>query len=230
MPTSARQGPRLWAWYGVPVAVLLLMLLLMLWGSAASAQVRRAQSTVKMGLSRTLLSGATYTLEETSSGTTASNSDAMQGNQLFFEYVFFGRIGLELSTGLTEMVRNYDLESGGTTISSVEESARTSLLGLNLYFSDHGAPGLKFFFGLGTGIVSVSQKFTGGTLGSQSASHSVPVNVLRLGMDWIRDKAGFRAQVATQTGESADAETLTGYKQTVDYTGTVAGIGVFAFF
>lgn len=209
---------------------LLVLIPLMLWQPEASAQVRRGQSTAKIGLVRTFVSGVKYELEETASSTTASNSDAMEGNELFLEYIFFSRIGLELATGLTEMTRNYDLKSDGTTISSVEESARTTLLGLNFYFSDHGSPGVKFFFGLGTGIISVSHKFSGGTLGSQSSSQSVPVNVLRLGMDWITDKAGIRAVVSSQTGEAADTETLTGYKQTLNYSATVAGIGVFAFF
>ena len=62
------------------------------------------------------------------------------------------------------------------------------------------------------------------------SSQSVPVNVLRLGMDWITDKAGIRAVISSQTGEAADTEAITGYKQTLNYTAIVAGIGVFAFF
>ena len=209
---------------------LLMLGLLVLWDGAASAQTRRGQSTVKMGLSRTFVGGATYQLEETATATTTSNSDTMQGNELFLEYVFFGRIGLELATGLTEMVRNYELESGGTTISSVEESARITLIGLNLYFNDHGSPGIKYYFGLGAGVASVSHTFTGGTLGSQSSSQSVPLNVLKVGLDWITDKAGLRVQVATQSGEATDTEAITGYKQTLDYGATIIGIGVFAFF
>lgn len=211
--------------------ILLMLISLTLWHSAASAQIRRGQSTAKIGLVRTFVSGVKYELEETASSTTASNSDAMEGNELFLEYVFFSRIGLELATGLTEMVRNYDLlKTDGTKISTVEESARTTLLGLNFYFSEHGSPGVKFFFGLGTGVVSVSHKFSGDPLGNQSSSQSVPVNVLRLGLDWITDKAGIRAHVSSQTGEAADTETITGYKQTLNYSATVVGIGVFAFF
>ena len=62
---------------------LLVLIPLMLWQPEASAQVRRGQSTAKIGLVRTFVSGVKYELEETASSTTASNSDAMEGNELF---------------------------------------------------------------------------------------------------------------------------------------------------
>ena len=43
-------------------------------------------------------------------------------------------------------------------------------------------------------------------------------------------RGGRKAVVSTQTGEATDTEAITGYKQTLNYSATVAGIGVFAFF
>lgn len=214
------------AWVVPALAVLLLLG----WSAPADAQIRGRQSNTKIGLNRINLSGVTYTLTDSAGATEATNSDALEGNEVFLEFVFFGRIGLEFGVGLTEMVRNYELETGGTTISNVEEVARPATVGLNLYFRDHASPGFKFFFGLATGLVSVSHTFRGGTLGEQSSSQSVPINILKIGMDWIKDKAGFRAQVFSQTGELTDTEAIADFTQNLNYTATGLSIGVFAFF
>jgi opacity protein-like surface antigen len=213
-------------------AVVLAVALLLCGSFAAHGQgpARGRQSNTKIGLNRVNLSGATYTLAETAGTTEVSNSDALTGNEVFLEYIFFGRIGLEFTLGLTEMQRSYELSSGGTTISNVEESARSALLGLNLYFSDHASPGIKTFFGLGSGVVSVDHSLRGGTLGTQSSSVAVQVNTLKLGLDWIKENSGLRVQVLSQTGEDIDTQAIAGYTQTVDYTATGLSIGVFAFF
>ncbi len=213
-------------------AILLGLALTLAWGAGAQAQTqaRGGSSNTKIGFNRISLSGPAYTLKEDATGTTAENSDAMTGNGLFVEYLLFGRIGLELDLGIPELTRTYELESGGTTISTVTETAQAILLGLNLYFSSHEVPGVKPFFGLGAGTLSVDHKFGGGTLGTQSSSQTLQLNVLKVGLDWIKDNSGLRAEVYSWTGQSSDTAAIQGYTQTIDYTATGFAIGVFVFF
>ncbi|MCZ6533307.1 MAG: hypothetical protein O7A08_10125, partial [SAR324 cluster bacterium] len=146
---------------------------------------------------------------------------------LFLEWLVFDRVGLELDVGLTELERTYDLSSG---LGSVEESARPIILGANLYFKDHGRRGFRGFVGLGTGTVSVDYKLSGGTLGSQTSSHSVTMNTLKFGLDWQTETAGLRTQIISWVGKLSDTDSIATSKQTVDYTATVFTIGVFAVF
>lgn len=208
-------------------AALLLATALPALGQAPS---RGGKSNTKIGLNRVSLSGATYTLADSTGSVEATNSDPLTGNELYLEYIFFGRIGLELGVGVTEMTRSYELESGGTNLGNVKESARSALVGLNLYFSDHSSPGVKTFFGLGGGVITVDHAISGGSLGGQSSSQTVPVNTLKLGLDWIKENSGLRVQAFSHTGETIDTEAIEGYTQTVDYTATGFSIGVFAFF
>lgn len=191
---------------------------------------RGSVSNMKIGFSRIALSGPTYTLKENTATTSVSNSDAMTGNQLLLEYIFFGRIGLELDFGVPELTRTYELQSDGATLSTVTEKAQAILLGLNLYFSSHETPGVKPYFGLGAGQITVDHEFNGGTLGSQSSSQSLQLNVLKVGLDWIRENSGLRVEVFSWTGEDSDTTAIAGYTQTISYTATGFSIGVFVFF
>ena len=226
--SHGRSGHR---WGGALVAAMLLFG----FGTSVHAQGFGGEqaigpSTFRLGFNRSLISGATYTLTNTATGTTASNSDSLTGNDLFAEFVFFSRFGIEFDVGLTESEREYKLESGGTLISDVDESARLSAVFANLYFQDQASPGFKFFFGLGTGVYRVRHKFNGGTLGSESSSENVLVNMMKVGMDWLTDNAGLRVQIISMEGDTKDGQEVTGNNQILDYTATVLAIGVFAFF
>lgn len=213
-----------WAFCAAVAALILLAL-----GSDAAAQARRAGGGggVMIGVNRTFVSGATFTLEDTATPPSASNDDSMLANELFLEWLVFNRVGLELDIGLTELERTYELNS---VLGSVEETARPIMLGANLYFKDHGRRGFRGFVGLGTGTVSVDYKFSGGSVGSASSSHSVSVNALKVGLDWQTETAGLRTQLISWIGKLTDTESISGFKQTVDYTATVFTIGVFAIF
>ncbi len=213
-------------------AIVLGFALTLAWGAGAQAQTqaRGGSANTKIGFSRVTLAGPTYTLKEDATSTTTENSDNMTGNGLFVEYLFFGRIGLEFNLGIPELTRTYELETGGTTISNVTETAQAILLGLNLYFNSHDTPGVKPFFGLGAGRLSVDHEFSGGSLGSQSSSQTLQLNVLKIGLDWIKDNSGLRAEVFSWTGQNSDTAAIQGHTQTIDYTATGFSIGVFVFF
>ena len=213
-----------------------LLLLLMLSGlfftlaQPALAQRRGSVPNVKIGLNRQLLSGYTYSLEEDATGTSVSNADGMQGNEIFAEYIFFEMISLELGYGLTTLARSYDLEDSGTKISTVNESVSTVLVGSNLYFNGSSGTGLKYFLGLDTGIYTVAHDFSGGTLGEETSSIPVAVNTIKLGVDWLMTNAGFRFQYLNVTGEDSDTSAISGYTQNFVFESGVATIGVLAFF
>ena len=213
-------------WRGALVAALLLLG----FGTTAQAQVLEQDfgpSSFRVGFNRLSVSGATYTLKD-AANQAASNSDSMTGTEIYAEYVFFSRFGVEVDLGLTEMEREYNLASGGLT-SSVVENARLTAVYANLYFQEQSSTGFKLFFGLGTGVVSVEHNFAG-ALVTGSSQKSVRVNLLKGGVDWLTDKAGFRAQIISMQGDTDDAQELPTFIQTIDYTATVFAIGVFVFF
>lgn len=188
-------------------------------------------ANIKLGFNRNLISGAKYTLENNSTGESFTNSDSMSGNDVSAEFILFNRFGVELNVGLLPTEREYQLQdASGTLVANVDETATPILLSTNLYFQDLSTTGFKFFFGLGAGLVSVSHNLTGGTLGSDSSDVTVTVNLIKVGMDWLTDKAGFRAQVVSMEGSTQDGLEIPGFLQTIDYTATVATIGVFTFF
>ncbi|MBI4081356.1 MAG: hypothetical protein HY423_01970 [Candidatus Lambdaproteobacteria bacterium] len=208
--------------------LLLPLVLLASWSLPAFAQFQAKEPNLKIGLNRVIVAGATYTLDD---GTTAlTNSDNLVGNELFAEYIFFGRLGVELGATLTPLARTYDLESGNTLVSTVTETTTSALLGANLYFGRNRARGFNFFFGLGTGYYSTAHAFKGGTLGEQSSSQQVPVNMLKFGMDWMLEQAGLRFQYAMLSGKLSDTEAIPSNTQTLDYTASVLTVGVLAFF
>lgn len=219
---------RKWGLLGVTAALLLLGM-----GGQARAQDEGQSlgpANIKIGFNRSLVSGATYTLTD-SSGEALSNSDSMTGNDVYAEFILFSRFGVEFNVGLLEMEREYTLtDSSGTLVANVTETARPTTVTFNLYFQDQSTTGFKFLFGLGAGVIDVEHRFSGGTLGSEFSKESVTISLMKFGMDWLTDKAGFRAQIVTMEGDRKDSDEVTSYQQTFDYTATVATIGVFTFF
>ena len=209
-------------------------LLLLAMGPLAHAQEGGEQSlgpaNIKLGFNRSLVSGATYTLTN-SSDESVSNSDSMTGNNVYAEFILFSRFGVELNVGLLEMEREYALsDSSGTLLANVTETARPTTVSFNLYFQDQSSTGFKFLFGLGAGIIDVEHNFSGGSLGTEYSNETVTINLMKFGMDWLTEKAGFRAQVVAMEGDKKDSDEIATYQQTIDYTATVATIGVFTFF
>ena len=215
-------------WRGALVAALLLFG----FGTPAQAQVLEeaiGPNSFRIGINRTLISGAKFTVENTAGTISDSNSDSMTGNDLYAEMVFFSRFGIEVDIGLTEMEREYDLNIGGT-LASVDESSRLTAVFANLYFQDQSTTGFKFFFGLGSGVVQVTNSFTSGALGVGSVRQSVQVNLMKIGLDWLTENAGFRTQLITMTGDKENETAIPGFKLISDYSATVFAIGIFAFF
>ena len=186
---------------------------------------------MKAGLIRTMISSPTFTLENADGSVSANNADPMTGNDAFFEYVLFDRLGLELQAGLTAATRDYQLkDASGALISNVKESARPVIVGMNLYFTSHSGSGLKPYMGLGAGQMAVTTEFSGGALATQNVAHTVPLNTIKLGTDWIKENSGARLEVMSISGSTIDSSSIAGFSQKVDYTATVVGIALFAFF
>ena len=203
--------------------------------SLAQAQGRDTSPTIKFGFDRVLLSGATYTLEDSTSTTSYSNAEQMVGNVIYAEYVLFERLGLIGEFAAVPFRRQFDLkDSASSVVAAVSESASVGMLGANLYFNKATGRGLKYFFGLSTGAFSATHKMgdtsTGTGLAGSSSALSVPVNALRLGVEWMLGNAGVRVQYQSLSGELDDTTQFTGFKQTVSYTAAELGIGVLAFF
>ena len=212
--------------------ILVSAILLLALATSAYGQGRQGRgSTMKAGLVRTIISGPAYTIENADGSVSATNADPLTGNDVFFEYVLFNRLGLEARTGLTAATRNYQLDdSTGAVLTNVTESARPTTVGMNLYFAGHTGAGLKPFLGLGAGQVAVALEFSGGTLPVQTITQTVPLNTLKLGVDWVKENSGIRLEVVSQSGSIIDTSSIATYTQTVDYTGTVIGVALYAFF
>ena len=213
------------------MAALLLALTL---ASPAMAQDgrRRSGPTMKVGFNRQMLSGYTYTLEDTGTTTEYTNSDPMQGNEISMEYVFFDRMGFEVGVGVTPLARNYELTMGATKV-TVEEKARTLLYGANLYFNGASGNGFKFLAGLNTGRMTVSHSFDGAGSAVDQKSSTVPItlNGIKLGFEWLSDNAGARLTYGTLTGGRKVKNTpVAAWDQTYAYTAAMLTLGIFAFF
>lgn len=216
------------------IAILLLVTLLtaVMLASAANAQQRRSRSSkqnMKLGLNRQMVTGYTFTIEAAGGAPSYDNAEGTQGNELYFEWVFSDRISFEMGSSITPMVRSYDLGVNGA-FSSVSESSKITLTGANLYFGSAGSEGIVFFTGLATGKVAIAHEFTGGSLGDQTSSASVPVNTLKLGMDWVMAGANARLMYSMVSGDYSDSTSITGYKLSYDYKATILTLGVSAYF
>ena len=227
--TNRKAAPMVSSFLTIPVRGLAFCLILLIF-PAASALAQTRDPTIKIGLTYNLASGGNYTLEETSSGTETSNSDVLVGTGLFAEWIVLGRVGLELASTVLPLERSYDLESGGTTVSSVTEQATLLTYGANLYFNRRVERGLQYFAGLGAGSLGVSQDFKNGTLGDQSSSVTIPVTWIKGGVDWLIQGGGGRIQYSSFTGSAVDTDAITGYKQTYEYNLGVISLAVFVFF
>ena len=186
-----------------------------------------ARANVKIGLDEVTLGGAKYTHDN---GTKYTNSKDLVGTELAVEYLPTEFFGIEVDYGLTPLSRTYQLGTNGSVSKNVTESAAFVLYGVNLYFGRDDRRGFHPELGVSTGSATVSQKFEGGTLGTQSTNNTVNLNVLKAGLDWMTSYAGVRLQYQLWTGEKSNSTLLTGVRQTVSYTGSAVVIGVFANF
>ncbi len=228
----------------------------------AYAQLAK-QKKWKIGLNR-LTTGVTYKYETeylenqadtTTSEISKSSSGDVSNTELMIEYIFAGRFGLEFNLNLTPGIRNYSFETNNEKIGDIVESVQSGFLfGSNLYFSDHSADGFKFFAGLLTGSFTVTHVYSNGGdrpasltseqealladnfKSSQTSSKTVPVQIIKLGMDWIRESVGFRAQFITvQASETVTSSTLGKTEQNEKQTETVTlsgglALGIFSHF
>jgi len=191
----------------------------------AGASPALARSAFKVGLDERQLSGAAYTHDN---GTTKlENSDLLVATQLTLEFLPTESFGLEVAYALSPLQRNYQLGANGATSSNVLEEASYVLYGANYYLFRDDRQGLHPLIGVATGTIGVTQKFEGGTLGSTSTAATVNVNVLKLGMEWVGEKAGLRLIYESWSGQSSNATKLAGIRQTNNYTGTSIVLGVF---
>lgn len=209
-------------------------ILMLCLGSGAYAQPRGRLQNIKIGFDRIFISGATYSLEDSSTSESLSNADQLVGNVIYGEVIFFDSLGLIAESTMVPLRREFELLSGSTVIGDVTESTTILMYGANFYFNRASGRGFKFYFGLATGTItadySYSDASTGTGLAGASSTLAVPVNSIRLGIDWIMGKAGIRLQFQSLTGLTADTDDLSGFRQTSDYTASDLGIGVLAFF
>jgi len=182
----------------------------------------------KVGADQVQLSGATYTHDN---GTTKlTNSGSMSATQFTLEFLPTQNFGLEFAYALSPLERSYQLGAQGATSQNVTEQASYSTIGANMYLFREEREGLHPVVGVATGMVSVSQKFEGGTLGTVSTSDTVNINLAKAGLEWTVNKAGFRLQYQLWSGQATNATKIPGIRQTNDYTGSAISLGVFSYF
>ncbi|MBF0280214.1 MAG: hypothetical protein HQM13_20610 [SAR324 cluster bacterium] len=237
------------------------ILIALLWTATSHAQIQK-QKKWKVGLNR-LTSGVTYKYEtkvqnlatDTDFTTLSKDSSGSIANTEFMlEYIFFGLFGLEVNFNLTPGIRNFSFDTSNEKIGDIVEEVKSSVLyGSNFYFSDHSSPGFKLFAGIQTGDFLVTHTYSNGGdrpvtvsasdaalladnfKASQVSTITVPVQIIKLGIDWIREAVGFRFQLTSITSETKTSAGLgknkVGNKQseTITLSGG-ANIGIFAHF
>lgn len=232
--------------------------------SAGSAQAQLAKSKKwKIGLNR-LSSGVSYTYETrykdeadetTYTSLSKKSSGTISNTEFMVEYIFAGLLGVELNFNLTPGIRNFSFDIENEKVGDIVEEVKSgALYGANLYFTDHTSPGFKIFVGLLTGTFQVTHTYSNGgdrpaTLESaeadtkasnfkanQASSKTIPVQILKGGIDWIKDTVGFRFQLAAiQASETKTSSSLpkTSLSQKQTETVTLSGgltLGIFGHF
>ena len=114
---------------------------------------------------------------------------------------------MEFDLGTSTGQRNYTLENENKKIGDVLQKLNTNFLyGGNVFFSDGGEEGFNWSIGLMTGTITVKQTFQNGNIydgstdpdstitynSSQESSHTIPVEIMKLGLEWILETAVFR--------------------------------------
>ncbi len=207
--------------------IMLLALLIAGAGCLAPSLVH-AESSFRIGLDEVQLTGATYTHD--TSGTKLTNSDTMIGTQLMVEFLPTDFFGIEVDYAISPLQRHYQLGTNGATSNNVSEQASYTTYGANFYMFREEKRGLHPTFGVATGQIAVSQKFEAGTLGNQTTNNTVDVNILKLGLEWVLNRAGVRLQYQAWSGDASNSTKLTNVRQTNSYTGSALALGVFALF
>ncbi len=146
-----------------------------------------------------------------------TSTGQIYSSSLVFEYIFGGRkspalFGVEFDYGTSTGIRNYTFEESGskngktTKIGDITESLSTNYLyGGNIFFSDAGEPGFNWSIGLMTGEMIVKHEFTDGGSrdddstdswtnfnSSQSSTLTVPVELMKFGVEYILETSGIR--------------------------------------
>jgi len=242
----------------------LLLFLALLFVASGSAQAQFSKKKKwKIGINRFMATSQyTYDSERKSSDTgsidtaiTASDSGQFAATTIMGEYLFFGLLGVEVDFGITPGQRNFSFSTtskGGseTKIGDVVEKIRPLYLyGANWYFKDHESNGWKMLLGVQTGAFTAEHQYTDGgarsddTLddwtgfqSSQTSTIEIPVQIIKLGVDWIRENNGIRFEFLQITGEVQNKTELGRINSSVQqqYETIVLGggpsIGVFAHF
>ena len=208
--------------------IILLVSGLLAFAASAFAQ---GEPNLKIGLNSVSMQDMGYTHD---TGTERiSTTGTMVGTELFLEYLVSEYFGFELDYTTSPLERNYDLEikQTNTFISdNVTETATYYTYGFNLYLDKAFAKGLNTWVGVATGAMTVVQEFEGGSLGDKSATHKLNLDVVRAGVDWSTEVAGFRARAHYQVAKNTTTKAIEGVKQTMDYSGPGFSVGVFAKF
>ena len=162
----------------------------------------------------------------------ANSSGQLYSTSLVLEYLFGGRkspalFGVEFDLGTSTGQRNFTLENSNKKIGDILQKINTNYLyGGNVYFSDGGEEGFNWSVGLMTGSMAVKQTFQNGNVydgGSdpdsditynttQESSHTIPVEIVKLGLEWILETAVYRFEYFSTKQTffgSEDAQTIT---------------------
>jgi hypothetical protein len=187
-----------------------------------------AHAELRLGLDGVQVADARYVHD--TAGVRDEQRGFMVGSQVSLEYLPTEQFGLEVAYSLSPLERGYQLGIAGATSNNVTEQASYTTLGANMYLFYKKRDGLHPVIGVATGALSVTQKFEGGTVGSLSTTNTVNINLVKLGLEWVINNAGFRVQYQQWAGQTNNTTKIPGVRQTNSYDGSALSLGVFAFF
>jgi hypothetical protein len=187
-----------------------------------------AHADIKLGLDAVQMAGAKYTHD--AAGIKDEDRSFMVGSQVSLELLPTEQFGLEVSYSLSPLERSYQLGIAGATSNNVTEQASYTTIGANMYLFYKKRDGFHPVIGVATGTLTVAQKFEGGTLGNISTTNTVNINIIKLGLEWVINSAGFRLQYQQWAGETNNTTKIAGVRQTNSYDGSAISLGVFSYF
>lgn len=187
-----------------------------------------AHAEIKLGLDAVQVADARYTHD--TAGIKDEEHGFMVGSQVTLEYLPTEQFGLELAYSLTPLERSYQLGIAGATSNNVTEQASYTTIGANMYMFSKKRAGVHPLIGVATGSLTVSQKFEGGTVGSLSTTNTVNINMVKVGLEWVINNAGFRLLYQQWAGAADNTTKIPGVRQTNSYDGSAISLGVFSFF
>ncbi|MDX2469388.1 MAG: hypothetical protein QNL04_02295 [SAR324 cluster bacterium] len=207
----------------------ILILLLLSCAQPALAKKFREPKN-KFGMAKTTLANAVFAID--SENITYTAPQALSGNILYYERIFFSSFSLGFQYG-NSLERTVQASSTSSSV-TVAEKASYSAYDFKAYMGNHQLGGAKFYAVASQGTLAVSSNIktrsTSGVITEETAEASVPLSFIGLGLDIFKTytNVGFRLEAGQVEGQTS--EISSSRQADYIYTGLYYNMGIFLLF